>query len=102
MPPRFPITLLSLISLAASVRAADWPLFRGNALQNGVAASEALARRVTQMLGAAGLPTRLADCGVSAGIFPVLAEEAAAQWTGKFNPRPVDEADLRALYEAAL
>ena len=39
---------------------------------------------------------------ISAGIFPVLAEEAAAQWTGKFNPRPVDEADLRALYEAAL
>jgi alcohol dehydrogenase len=66
------------------------------------AAGEALARRVTGLLQSAGLPSRLADCGVSPGIFSVLAEEAAQQWTGKFNPRPVSEADLLALYEAAL
>ena len=41
-------------------------------------------------------------CGVSPGIFPVLAEEAAQQWTARFNPRPVTEADLLHLYEAAL
>jgi alcohol dehydrogenase len=64
--------------------------------------AEALARRVTALLRAAGLPTTLVECGVSADILPVLAEEAAEQWTARFNPRPVTEADLRRLYEAAM
>jgi alcohol dehydrogenase len=66
------------------------------------AAGEVLARRVAHFLAAAELPTRLSDCGISAGIFPVLAEEAAQQWTGRYNPRPVTEPDLLHLYEAAL
>src|SRR5262249_49399757 len=66
------------------------------------AGAEGLGRRITRLVVAAGLPTRLSACGVSPGIFPVLAEEASQQWTGKFNPRPVSEADLLALYEAAL
>jgi alcohol dehydrogenase len=69
---------------------------------DGSAAAEVLARRMTDLLRAAGLPTRLAECGVSAGIFDVLAEEAGQQWTGKFNPRPAGEADFLALYQAAL
>jgi alcohol dehydrogenase class IV len=32
---------------------------------------------------------------------PELASEAAKQWTSRFNPRKVEEADLLALYEAA-
>jgi alcohol dehydrogenase len=73
-------------------------------LNNGstAAAGEALARRLTELLRAARLPTTLGACGVSRGIFPVLAEEAAQQWTGRFNPRPVGETDLQHLYEAAL
>jgi alcohol dehydrogenase len=66
------------------------------------AAAEALARRVGEFMRMAELPVTLSACGVSAGILPVLAEEAALQWTGKFNPRPVTEADLLHLYEAAL
>jgi alcohol dehydrogenase len=65
-------------------------------------AAEAIARRVGGLMEAAGLPRRLSQCGVSGGILPVLAEEAAQQWTGRFNPRPVGEAELLALYEAAL
>src|SRR5262249_851094 len=65
-------------------------------------AGEALARRIVELMESAGLPTKLSKCGVSSGIFGVLAEEAGQQWTGKFNPRPVSEADLLALYEAAL
>jgi alcohol dehydrogenase len=65
-------------------------------------AAEAVARRIAELVEAAGLPAGLSQCGVSAGILPVLAEEAAQQWTGRFNPRPVTEADLLALYEAAL
>ncbi len=63
--------------------------------------AETLAARVETLRQHAGLPARLADCGVSRGILPVLAEEAAAQWTGKFNPRPVAHAELLRLYEAA-
>ena len=79
-------------------------LAHGAGLMNGDAgaAAEAVARRVTELVEGAGLPSRLADCGVSAGILPVLAEEASEQWTGRFNPRPVTEVELLALYEAAL
>ena len=65
------------------------------------AGAEAVARRITELMRSAGLPTTLSECGVSAGIFPVLAEEASQQWTARFNPRPVTEEDLRHLYEAA-
>ncbi len=66
------------------------------------AAGEVLAQRVTHLMLAAKMPTTLAACGVSSGIFPVLAEEAAQQWTARFNPRPVTEYDLMQLYQAAL
>ena len=33
---------------------------------------------------------RLRDLGVPEEDLPMLAEEAAIQWTGKFNPRPLD------------
>jgi alcohol dehydrogenase len=65
------------------------------------AAGEVLALRLTDLLRAAELPMRLADCGVSPGILPVLAEEAAQQWTGRYNPRPVAEPELLRLYQAA-
>jgi alcohol dehydrogenase len=87
---------------AAGALYADLAHESGLANGDGGAGGEALARRLTELLRLTGLPTRLSACGVSPGIFGVLAEEAAAQWTGKFNPRPVSEADLLALYEAAL
>jgi alcohol dehydrogenase len=65
-------------------------------------AAETLARRISGCLRAAGLPTTLSECGVSGGILPVLAEEAHQQWTARFNPRPVTDAELLSLYEAAL
>jgi alcohol dehydrogenase len=65
-------------------------------------AGEALARRITELMQIGGLPTCLSACGISSGIFPVLAEEASEQWTGRFNPRPLSQADLRTLYESAL
>jgi alcohol dehydrogenase len=64
-------------------------------------AGEALAQRMTHLMQTANLPTRLRDCGVSPGIFEVLADEAGQQWTGKFNPRPLGEEDILALYRAA-
>jgi alcohol dehydrogenase len=49
----------------------------------------------------AGLPSTLRECEVDRVKFPQLAEEAARQWTGTFNPRPVDAQSLLELYEAA-
>jgi alcohol dehydrogenase len=62
---------------------------------------EQLAARVTALVQAAGLPTRLKDAGVAPGILELLAHEASEQWTARFNPRPVTEADLLSVYRAA-
>jgi len=64
------------------------------------AAGEALAQGVVELLRRSGLPTSLSACGVNQGILPLLADEAAEQWTAKFNPRPVSERELLSLYES--
>jgi alcohol dehydrogenase len=89
---------------AAAVGALYSDLAHQSELLNGdaLAAAEALAQRITCLLQGAGLPRRLTQAGVRDSILPVLAEEAAAQWTGRFNPRPVTEVELLQLYEAAL
>jgi alcohol dehydrogenase len=65
-------------------------------------AAATLARRLEHLLQLAHLPATLGACGISRGILPLLAEEANQQWTARFNPRPVNEADILALYEAAM
>jgi alcohol dehydrogenase len=65
-------------------------------------AAHALASRIDHLMDLAKLPKTLSAVGVSRGIFSVLAEEANQQWTARFNPRPVTEEDILALYEAAL
>jgi alcohol dehydrogenase len=70
-------------------------------LANGRPAADVLADRVTEFLSHAGLPKTLKECGVSETILPLLAEEANEQWTARFNPRPVTEADILGLYRAA-
>jgi alcohol dehydrogenase len=65
------------------------------------AAGEMLARRVEAFLRTAELPAHLSQSGIGRGILPVLAEEAAQQWTGRYNPRLVTETELLQLYEAA-
>jgi alcohol dehydrogenase len=79
-------------------------LSREAGLANGdtAAAAEALAQRITKLMVAAGLPTTLTACGIPRDILPVLADEAAQQWTARFNPRPVTKDDLLSIYSAAL
>ena len=61
----------------------------------------ALADQLTDLLQQAGLSTHLRDCGVELERLPELARDAAQQWTGNFNPRPVDEPSLLELYRQA-
>ena len=56
---------------------------------------------LTRLLAAGGVPLRLRDHGVELETLPGLATEAVTQWTAQFNPRPVQETDLHAIYESA-
>ncbi|WP_227254610.1 iron-containing alcohol dehydrogenase [Frigoriglobus tundricola] len=68
---------------------------------HGRGAADALAARLTELTGAAGLPQSLKACNVSDTILPLLAEEANQQWTARFNPRAVTEAEILKIYQAA-
>jgi alcohol dehydrogenase len=63
--------------------------------------TEALALRLEKLAATAGLPRRLRELGVSKGDLPKLSEEAASQWTGRFNPRPFDEQGALEIYREA-
>jgi alcohol dehydrogenase len=60
-----------------------------------------LAARLRALAAAADLPTRLRDIDVVSTDLPALADAAASQWTGTFNPRPFDAKAALALYERA-
>jgi alcohol dehydrogenase len=60
-----------------------------------------LAGRLRGLAAAAGLPARLRDIGVPERDLAMLSEEAAAQWTGRFNPRPFDAAGAQEIYRCA-
>ncbi len=67
--------------------------------------AEVLVRRIEELRSAAGLPTRLRDAlgrDLDRQTLRELAEDAAGQWTARFNPRPVEAGDLLRLYEVAL
>lgn len=61
-----------------------------------------LADFVTSLVSKAGLATKLSEKNVDPTKLPQLAQDAAKQWTGTFNPREVGEAELLSLYESAL
>ena len=64
--------------------------------------AEWLASRVATLLRVGGVAGRLSDHGVQEADVPALAEDAARQWTGQFNPQPVDARVLGELYRQAL
>ena len=57
-------------------------------------------QRIPELRAGAELPERLRDFEIQREDLPQLAEEAAKEWTGKFNPRPVSEVELLELYES--
>ena len=62
---------------------------------------ENLAQFVESLVMQSGLSTSLAQCGVEPELLPALAEHAAEQWTGQFNPRKVEKEELLGLYKMA-
>jgi alcohol dehydrogenase len=65
-------------------------------------AGERLATRLAALARIAGLPSSLGEIGVAECELNALAADAAAQWTGTFNPRPFDERAALSLYQRAL
>jgi alcohol dehydrogenase class IV len=64
--------------------------------------ADALARRLEDLAGAGGLGMHLSDAGVEEAALPEMAAQAAAQWTGTFNPRPFDAGGAMEIYRLAL
>ncbi|MFV0443632.1 MAG: iron-containing alcohol dehydrogenase [Planctomycetaceae bacterium] len=65
-------------------------------------APSALATHLRWLVHRSGQPTSLETIVNRAELVPQLAREAAGQWTGNFNPRPVDAGSLEELYRCAL
>jgi alcohol dehydrogenase class IV len=63
--------------------------------------SGALPERLRRLAEKAGLPASLREAGVPEEALPRLAEEAGAQWFGRFNPRPFDAEGALEIYEMA-
>lgn len=57
--------------------------------------------RVEELRGAADIPARLQEIGVRREDLTRLAELAAGQWTGRFNPRAFDLRGALEIYECA-
>ncbi len=70
-------------------------------MPNPESGAQGLADFLTSQVKDAKLETRLADCGVDKTKLPELADGAAKQWTGTFNPRDVDRESLLSIYESA-
>jgi alcohol dehydrogenase len=60
-----------------------------------------LAERLEALAVQADLPRGLRSAGVAEADLPGLADDAATQWTGRFNPRPFDRAGALELYREA-
>jgi alcohol dehydrogenase len=60
-----------------------------------------LAQRLEQLAEAGEFPKKLSAVGVLKSDFEMLAQEAASQWTGRFNPRAFDAAGALEVYECA-
>ncbi|MGH9872010.1 MAG: iron-containing alcohol dehydrogenase [Pyrinomonadaceae bacterium] len=76
-------------------------LSSANAEAAGGDSTESLARRLEELAMAGGLDRTLGGAGVPLSDLSMLAEEAAEQWTGRFNPRPFDSRGALEVYQCA-
>ncbi len=76
-------------------------LERGSAEEYRGDPAGALAARLEELLAIGGMTSGLNAAGVPESDLPRLAEQAADQWTGRFNPRPFGAAEALELYQRA-
>ncbi len=74
----------------------------GMAVGSSGAATDRLARFVSDMLERLHMKSTLGALHVPESAVPDLARDAAIQWTGSFNPRPLAAADAVSIYREAL
>lgn len=79
----------------------DQLLKHGSRIDGQPGPGEALAGRLEELLAIGGLMQGLNKAGVPERDLPRLADEAAEQWTGRFNPRPFGTAEALDLYRRA-
>ena len=85
------LLLAHVVEFNMSVAAEHYAdLFRGD-----------LVARLRKLAEMAQLPASLSDAKVPVEALPRLAEEAAAQWPGKFNPRPFNAQAALEIYRSA-
>ena len=68
---------------------------------NHMTPGEELARRLEELAELGGLRNNLRSIGVNETDLPELAADAAEQWTGTFNPRPLDKYGAIEIYQCA-
>jgi alcohol dehydrogenase len=68
----------------------------------GLLTAEDLARRLEELAAFGNLPRSLSVMNIPKTALPTLAEEAAKQWTGGFNPRDWSVEGAMEVYEQAL
>ena len=68
---------------------------------DGDSPAETLARRIEELAAKGGLKNTLSGSGVPLEDLPMLASEAAQQWTGTFNPRPFNVDGALHVYRSA-
>jgi alcohol dehydrogenase len=89
--------LLKLSSTSTSTSPSTSP----NSENPGGDPAESLARRLEALAAAGGLRRSLGESGVPRSDLSRLAEEAAQQWTGRFNPRAFDSSGALEIYGLA-
>jgi len=76
-------------------------LLRVAGRSEGSDAGSSLAARLEELARAGGLPSKLQGLQIPREDLPILAENATKEWTGTFNPRPLDAPAALKLYERA-
>jgi alcohol dehydrogenase len=76
-------------------------LLRLSSVNDNTDPAEKLATRLEELAQAGGLHSSLREAGVLSEDLPMLASEAAEQWTGTFNPRPFDKRGALEVYQCA-
>ncbi|HET6408096.1 MAG TPA: iron-containing alcohol dehydrogenase [Chthoniobacteraceae bacterium] len=77
-------------------------VYRDLAADVGIGSVEELIFAFDAILEWAGLRGKLSEFGLSRDGIPLLAQEAAKQWTAQFNPRTIVSEDFARLFEEVL